>query len=328
MRNMNPKEYKLFEKIVSLDQKTLKRYMATYLRKIYPKVLETKDYICAEGVIPIALVAHMDTVFFKPATTIYYDRQKNTMWSPMGLGADDRAGVFAIIQILQSGLRPHIIFTTDEEKGCLGAEVLAKTECPFQELKYIIELDRRGTQDCVFYDCDNEEFVDFVEKYGFLENWGSFSDISEICPLWKVAGVNLSIGYDNEHSEIETLNVSAMFSTIDKVKQMLIESTEAPYFKYIPNLYYYDWILKRYGKSTYTCKCCQNEFPEIEIFMAKGKDNTVSYYCTECAQTNMTWCHFCNEPFETKDMTRTICYDCEEKANDTVSGEPEDKKPI
>ena len=43
MRNMNPKEYKLFEKIVSLDQKTLKRYMATYLRKIYPTVLETKD---------------------------------------------------------------------------------------------------------------------------------------------------------------------------------------------------------------------------------------------------------------------------------------------
>ena len=84
----------------------------------------------------------MDTVFFKPATIIYYDRQKNTMWSPMGLGADDRAGVFAIIQILQSGLRPHIIFTTDEEKGCLGAEALAKTECPFQELKYIIELDR------------------------------------------------------------------------------------------------------------------------------------------------------------------------------------------
>ena len=102
-----------------------------HLRKIYPTVLETKDYICAEGVIPIALVAHMDTVFFKPATTIYYDRQKNTMWSPMGLGADDRAGVFAIIQILQSGLRPHIIFTTDEEKGCLGAEALAKTECPF-----------------------------------------------------------------------------------------------------------------------------------------------------------------------------------------------------
>ena len=43
--------------------------------------------------------------------------QKNVMISPDGLGADDRAGVFMIMNIVKAGFRPHVIFTTDEE-GC------------------------------------------------------------------------------------------------------------------------------------------------------------------------------------------------------------------
>lgn len=60
------------------------------------------------------------------------------MWSPQGLGADDRAGIFAIIQIIKSGLRPHIILTTDEEVGGVGADLLSKNGNPFADLRYII----------------------------------------------------------------------------------------------------------------------------------------------------------------------------------------------
>jgi putative aminopeptidase FrvX len=80
------------------------------------------------------------------------------IWSPDALGADDRAGVFAIIKILQSGLRPHIIFTTDEETGGYGAKALTSNACPFQDVRYFIELDRQGALDCVFYNCDNKHF--------------------------------------------------------------------------------------------------------------------------------------------------------------------------
>ena len=93
----------------------------------------------ATGDIPIALVAHMDTVFKKPPEEIFFDQKHNVMWSPQGLGADDRAGVFAIVQIVRSGLKPHVIFTTDEECGALGAMALAKLDCPFTELKYLIQ---------------------------------------------------------------------------------------------------------------------------------------------------------------------------------------------
>ena len=147
MKTFTASEYKLFEQLVGLRQAALKKVLANCLKRYYPAVVETGDYIYCEGTIPIALVAHMDTVFKDPATEVFYDTRKNVVISPQGLGADDRAGVFAILRVVQAGLRPHIIFTTDEEKGCLGAEKLSSLDCPFDDLRYIIELDRRGADD-------------------------------------------------------------------------------------------------------------------------------------------------------------------------------------
>ena len=141
---LKEKDYKLLENILMTKQSSLKNVLATYLGKKYKNVVQTPEYLYAEGTIPIALVAHMDTVFTEPPTEIFYDTRKNVMWSPQGLGADDRAGVFCILKIIEAGYRPHIIFTTDEEIGCIGASKLAEIPCPFKDLRYIIELDRRG----------------------------------------------------------------------------------------------------------------------------------------------------------------------------------------
>ena len=126
MHVLSTKDYKLFEKLVSLRQSELRKAMIQYLKARYNKVLITKDYIVAIGDIPIALVAHMDTVFTHPAENMFYDERKGVLWSPEGLGADDRAGVFSILKILQENLRPSVILTTDEEKGGIGALALSK----------------------------------------------------------------------------------------------------------------------------------------------------------------------------------------------------------
>jgi hypothetical protein len=178
MRVLSDSDYKLFERLVSLSQKELKKAMSQYLKAKYDNVIFTKDYLVAIGDIPVALVAHLDTVYRTPVSNLYYDQRKGVLWSPDGLGADDRAGIFAILKILQDGYRPSVIFTTDEEKGGLGASALAMNPCPIPNLKYMIELDRRGSNDCVFYDCYCPEFVDYVESFGFCEKYGSFSDIS------------------------------------------------------------------------------------------------------------------------------------------------------
>ena len=71
--------------------------------------------------------------------------------------------------------------------------------------KAIFQLDRRGSDECVFYDCDNPDFIKYVESFGFKEAYGSFSDISIIAPAWGVAAANLSVGYYLEHSNAEYL---------------------------------------------------------------------------------------------------------------------------
>ena len=333
MRVLKDNELKTFEQLLGLSQPGLKKVMSNFLKTKYSKknVMENKDVIVATGNIPIALVAHMDTVFDKPPKNIFYDQRKNVMWSPEGLGADDRAGVFAIIQILRSGLRPHIILTTDEEKGCLGAEALAKLPCPFEELNYVIELDRRGTNDCVFYDCENPDFVDYVEAFGFTETWGSFSDICEICPEWGVAGVNLSIGYQDEHSYTETLYVGPMLATIEKVKKMLKEK-DIPFFKYIPSRYSYSWtkgsgykydydawddwdeysLAYPYAKFDAKCVSCGHSMLEEEMFPVKMINGTKDYFCPDCLVDKVGWCIDCGEPFELKEgeSVHNKCYDC------------------
>ena len=114
-KNMPKEDYELFKIIVQSSQTKLQKILYKILKRHYKNIINTSDYIIAQGDIPVALVAHMDTVFKAPPTEIYYDRRKNVMWSPTGLGADDRAGVFSILQLIKAGYRPHVIFTTDED---------------------------------------------------------------------------------------------------------------------------------------------------------------------------------------------------------------------
>lgn len=320
MRGFKTNELWLFEYLVRSTQEELRKYVLDVLKNKYTQVVDTKEYVCAVGDIPIALVAHLDTVFEKPVKDLYYDTRKNVLWSPDGLGADDRAGVYAILHILRNTpLRPSIIFTTDEELGGLGAEalVLQYFDCPFPDLKYIIQLDRQGTNDCVFYDLYNPKFMDYIESFGFVEDFGTFSDISILCPEWKICGVNLSVGYKNEHNRIETLNAGALFDTINKVIRMLQEK-DIPDFEYYRDYHnvWFDNICKNFptdGDGFYVhCRGCGQLFSEYETFPVKGLDGHTCFYCPDCIPSNVEWCVECEEAFEIDPANphSEYCKDC------------------
>lgn len=343
MERLNRNEFKLFESLASLTQNSMRRALYSYLKKRYKKVIVTPEYLYAVGEIPIALVAHMDTVFSSPPEDIYYDERKGVCWSPDGLGADDRAGIFAILTILKHGYRPSIIFTTDEEIGAVGASQLVEDiKTPESELKYIIQLDRRGTNDCVFYDCNNRDFVEYIEKFGFVETFGSFSDISVICPAWGIAGVNLSIGYEDEHSISETLRVGAMLNTIQKVENML-KVKDIPFFEYIEYSYtnnswnyyfqrgrkksWYDDDDAEYNYATLKCDKCNKYFHDYEVIPALSKDgNKTKYYCPDCCATEVDWCAQCNNAFEFDvNKPSAICSACRAH-NAKMSSKKKEKK--
>lgn len=318
--------FELYKQLLQFEQSELLEVMNDFLFERYKEVIHTKDYIIAKGDIPIALVAHLDTVFtIKPNNSnIFYDPWQHVIWSNVGAGHDDRAGLFAIIQILtKTELRPHIILTTEEERGGLGAAALVKNSptVPFEKLNYIIELDRQGSNDCVFYDCDNPEFTHYIEQFGFVERHGTFSDISFICPQWGIAGVNLSVGYFDEHSYRETLNVGMLLSTIAKVTKMLKESNNIPMFEYkerfvnTKNWYSQIGYPEDDIEEVYLhCYKCNRLFYDYEMFPVKGLNGHTHFYCPDCMGDNrISWCDACQEAYERLEGERTdLCPDCEQ----------------
>lgn len=258
------------------------------------------------------------------------------MWCPEGAGFDDKTGIFLIIKIITSGLKPCIILSCNEEIGGLGASELAKLECPFSELKYCIELDRMGSNDCVFYSCANDEFEQYVESFGFKTNIGSFSDISRLCPAWGVAGVNLSVGYIDEHTTNERLYVKSMLRTLSRVKKMLTMES-IPFFAYVQDTSYYsldtfdkyynlydfptdddeddDWLSSYYLQDyTAKCDCCGKERDINSLFPIIRRDKSTGYRCYNCLDETIGWCDYCKEPFELEPgQLEYICPKCQEE---------------
>ena len=146
--------------------------------------------------------------------------------SPQGIGGDDRCGVFALVKIyLSAQVKPWLLFTCDEEVGGLGAQYFCQLHSQgllpneLDALKFIVEIDRKGKNDAVYYDCDNPDFEAYIAGKGFTTALGSFSDISLIAPELGVAAVNLSSGYYNAHTLHEFINVKEVH---DKVFQLLL----------------------------------------------------------------------------------------------------------
>ena len=309
------------------------------LSNYYPKESIEKDseFMLVHGDIPVALVAHIDTVFDAPPYEFFYDAAENVLWSPQGLGADDRAGIAAILALVSSGHRPHLIFTDKEERGGIGAQFLIRKhhKSPFKQLKYIVQLDRRGKEDCVFYDCDNKKFEQYVESFGFKTNIGSFTDISIICPVWGVAGVNLSVGYVGEHAKTEYLNLSHLQKTIERVNSMLSQAKSAKYFKYIKSKFnpYYEYYTKfaqnydmTYGKSDtdWCCGFCGAPVNYYDTATVVTKDGGIASICYDCfaKMDNLNLCACCYDWFEATGC-ESVCVNCME---DIRNGKKKDTK--
>lgn len=264
--------------LMKMNSEELKVNLYLTLKKFYKNVYIRDGFIMAVGYDPVCFIAHMDTVWNKPINPVY-DSENDVIYSECGdrgIGADDRAGIFAIIELLRRGYRPCILFLEDEEIGGIGAEKLIKVfPNSTIEIKYMIELDRKDFDDCVFYSCDNPEFIKYIESFGFKKAYGTFTDISIIAPAWGIAAVNLSIGYKFEHTPREILFVDKMYETIDKCENIIKNASKAKSYQYIKEqriFYNYDRMI---------CACCDQP---ILISMARTAfiDNQMYIFCPTC----------------------------------------------
>ncbi len=214
--------------LLQMSQKELKMFLDTHLQNMGYKTVNRKGFLYAEGRVPVLLVAHLDTVHYDKATIICFSEDKRFVMSPQGIGGDDRCGVYMILQIIREA-RCHVLFCEDEETGGNGARAFAGSKLK-PKVNYIVEMDRRGTNDAVFYKCNNRDFRNYIVGFGFEENHGSFSDISVIAPYLDTAAVNISAGYHNEHRLHEYLDMQAVEHNIGRISEMV--QTETGHYPY------------------------------------------------------------------------------------------------
>jgi hypothetical protein len=285
---------KSFENICKMTQPEVKKYMKKFLISNKYDVVDQDGFLYAKGTVPVLLVAHMDTVHRERCKTIVCIGDRIS--SPQGIGGDDRCGVFIIMNLVKE-LHCSVLLCEDEEVGCVGAHKFVNAKRKFKDeagnetevryideldVNYMIELDRKGNNDAVFYSCDNKEFISFVEdatNYKFA--YGSVSDISVLMPEAKLSAVNLSCGYYNAHTLTEYVLYDEMMDTVEAARALIKEKCDKP-FEYIKKKYtYIPTKTSNYGASgcaSYINSCAQKYYGNLfEDTMPVANTDPIGY---------------------------------------------------
>jgi len=257
-------------------------------RLTHRQVFVSRQYIIAKGTIPVCVVAHMDIAKKNPDMVMIDSSRRETLSCRSKeydrcLGADDRAGVYASLHhFLPLENRPTLIFTCEEEKGCIGTKNLIDTiEDLFPKVNEhllsmyaFIQIDRRNMQDCVFYNDEQDKWVKYIEKFGFKETTGSFSDVGHLANHYGVCGVNLSAGYKKEHTSDETLHLPTLEATIEKSKKIIADLAKKKR----------RWILKPDPVVAPTASTQRNlDYKDcVKIYHTSTKESMDALHCEAC----------------------------------------------
>lgn len=164
-------------------------------------------------------VAHVDTVHRDAGPNKI--RKTDTHWHADGapLGADDGAGVAMLMHLLHAGVPAYYVFTVGEECGGIGATHLFEHDYALlSEFDRAIAFDRRGVDSVITHQgygrCCSDVFAealaadlsaDMTLMYS-PDSTGVYTDTAEFVTVIPEC-TNISVGYDHEHSERESLDI-------------------------------------------------------------------------------------------------------------------------
>lgn len=184
--------------------------------------LENSFTICLpkklkKGELMPCFISHTDTVSQNKPTR--FELVNGVLSNPDGvLGADDRAGVYILSEMMKQQIRGIYIFTAGEEIGGWGAKACIRHD-HFQEIlpniSCFIELDRQDNKDIALYGYDNTNLCAIFEKFGYKQSWGSYTDAVEFSEDTGLACINISVGYKNQHTAKECLVLKDMEATLN-----------------------------------------------------------------------------------------------------------------
>lgn len=258
----------------------------------YDEKSVSEGYIYASGS-TMLLQAHYDTV--RKDQVIKVKRNGNIIYNPDGiLGADDRAGVYAMLKIVKEchlrGIKkPGVLFTGGEESGGIGMitfleDIMLKGNAQILEeikrYRLLVALDRKGANEYVCYNDPPTEVREYAEAFGWHGNHGTFSDCELFSNEFKTPHINCSVGYYNQHTRNEYLVLDELNLCINRVISMLQHPIPKKY-KVKRNI---DW-------SSFKSSTTKFSFRDENKITKYGKEKWVydDLYCLD------DHCKFCGE---------------------------------
>ena len=144
------------------------------------------------------------------------------------LGADDTAGVWVALSLIERNVPGMYIFHYGEEVGCIGAKHIEQNRPEIlTDIDISIALDRRGTdslvtaQSCMEGCSDEfgEAFRDAMGMNHYLDPTGIWTDNVEYLSLIPEV-VNLSVGYEYAHTSNEQLDPNYLHRLVDSLSKI------------------------------------------------------------------------------------------------------------
>jgi hypothetical protein len=226
------------------------------------------------------LTSHMDTVDDhldirkEPNFTIDDKGTIKVVGKDTVLGADDRAGVWLMLQLMRD---PEVAFDYDyvfccnEEVGGKGSQVFADNfKQVLEDYSCFISLDRANTNDVATYGYDNRDLINIFEGIGFKEAYGSFTDCVNMSMVTSKACVNLSVGYFNEHTNNEIQDLTTLYNLLQVLKSEDLRLSLIGSFEATVNVYNYrgayDDIYGEAPQDPVLCGCCGQHLPLYEAY--------------------------------------------------------------
>jgi hypothetical protein len=210
--------------VFKLGVSDLFQYLQSKLIECKYKFIRGKGFLYAKGTSEIMLVAHLDTVYKQPNKIFLHH---GMMYSTTGLGADDRAGVACILNMLDRGFRPSVLFTDGEESGGTGAREFADN-IKLDGIHLFVEIDRAGTKHFAYYTYELDEELEkyMLDVTGLEGKKGSFTDIDVLTTEYGIQGCNIATGYYMNHTKKEYLLIKQYKEACNSVENILVNPPE------------------------------------------------------------------------------------------------------
>jgi len=263
------------------------------------------------------VVSHIDTVHqiipnFTVKTNNKFGFEKAYAVSDkgqVGVGGDDKCGIYACLYALKELDNIKVAFFSQEEIGCVGSNNVDLAF--FNDVKYILQLDRRGYGDWI-----NEYFGDKVTsgdfeydlkeiklKYGYMEEYGLFTDSTTLAERGVgVSAVNIGCGYYYPHSNMEYINLNEYYSSLLFMMEILNTLKSTYPYKYIFTTaikggnYYGKYVYpestvdtqKHFAKNIdyVVCMCCEDKCDKEDCLQ---HSQTQQYICWDCLREYNLW---------------------------------------